>query len=165
MSGINAYTLFHVMLSLAGIFSGFLVLGGLLKTQRLSAWTHVFVWTTLATNVTGFGFPFNGFTPAIGTGIVGTAVLALLLVALYAKKLVGGWLKTYVITAVISLYLNTFVLVVQLFLKVPTLNALAPKGNEPPFAISQGLVLLFFVYAGYLAVKRLRSAAALPAQA
>src|SRR6478752_6645615 len=110
ISGINAYTLFHVMLSLAGIFSGLIVLRGLLTAQRLSGWTHVFVWTTLATNITGFGFPFNGFTPAIGTGIVGTAIMALLLVALYVKKLAGGWLKTYVITAVISLYLNTFVL-------------------------------------------------------
>jgi len=157
LSGINAFTLFHVMLSLAGIFSGFIVLGGLLTAQRLSGWTHLFVWTTLATTVSGFFFPFNGITPAIATGIVSSAALALLLVALYVKKLAGGWLKTYVMTAVISLYLNTFVLVVQLFLKIPALNALAPKGNEPPFAISQGLVLLFFVYAGYLAVKRLRS--------
>jgi len=163
LSGINAFTLFHVMLSLAGIFSGFIVLGGLLTAQRLSGWTHWFVWTTLATTVSGFAFPFNGFTPAIATGIVSSGVLALLLVALYVKKLAGGWLRTYVITAVISLYLNTFVLVVQLFLKVPALNALAPKGNEPPFALSQGLVLLFFVYAGYLAVKRLQTSAAVPA--
>jgi len=163
LSGINAYTLFHVMLSLAGIFFGLVVLGGLLTAQRLSGWTHLFVWTTLATNITGFGFPFNGFTPAIGTGILSTAILALLLVALYVKKLAGGWLRTYVVSTVIVLYLNSFVLVVQLFLKVPALNALAPKGNEPPFAISQGLVLLFFVYAGYLAVKRLRAPAALPA--
>ena len=163
LSGINAYTLFHVMLSLAGIFFGLVVLGGLLTAQRLSGWTHLFVWTTLATNITGFGFPFNGFTPAIGTGILSTAILALLLVALYVKKLAGGWVRTYVVSAVIVLYLNCFVLVVQLFLKVPALNALAPKGNEPPFAISQGLVLLFFVYAGYLAVKRLRAPAVLPA--
>src|SRR3954471_15802090 len=113
ISGLNAYTLFHVILSLIGIISGFVVLAGLLGARRVSGWTHLFVGTTLATTLTGFGFPFNGFTPAIGTGIVSTAVLALLLVALYVKKLSGGWHRTYVITAVISLYLNTFVLVVQ----------------------------------------------------
>ena len=150
----NTYTLFHVLLSLVGILSGLVVLYGLLNAQRLPAWTQLFVWTTVATTLTGFGFPFNGFTPAIGTGIVSTLVLIFLLVALFAKKLIGPWRTVYVITAVISLYLNVFVLIVQLFLKVPALHALAPQGKEPPFAIAQGIALLFFIVAGYLAVKR-----------
>jgi hypothetical protein len=153
-SGINAFTLFHVMLSLLGIFSGLVVVGGLLTAQRLGGWTHLFVWTTVATTLTGFLFPFNGVTPAVATGVVSTIVLIFLLLALYVKKLAGGWYKTYVITAVISAYLNCFVLIAQLFLKMPALNALAPQGKEPPFAISQVIVLLFFVAAGYLSVKR-----------
>ncbi len=157
-SGINAFTLFHVMLSVVGIISGLVVIGGLLTAQRLSGWTPVFVWTTVATTATGFLFPFNGVTPAVATGVVSTVVLILLLVALYVKKLAGGWNRTYVITAVISVYLNCFVLVAQLFLKMPALQALVPNGNEPPFAISQGIVLLLFVCAGYAAVKRLRAA-------
>lgn len=159
-SGINAFTLFHVMLSVFGIFSGLVVVGGLLTAQRrLGAWTHLFVLTTVATTLTGFLFPFNGVTPAVATGVVSTVVLVFLLLALYVKKLEGGWNKTYVITAVISAYLNCFVLIAQLFLKMPALNALAPQGKEPPFAISQGVVLLFFVVAGYRAVKRLQPAA------
>jgi hypothetical protein len=153
-SGMNSYTLLHVVISLVAILSGLVVLYGLLTAQRLPWWTQVFVWTTVATTLTGFGFPFNGFTPAIGTGIVSTLVLIFLLLALYGKKLAGPWRKVYVITAVISLYLNVFVLIVQSFLKVPALHALAPQGNEPPFAISQGVTLLLFIAAGFFAVRR-----------
>jgi hypothetical protein len=156
LSGLSTYTLFHVLLSLVGILSGLIVLYGLLTAQRLPGWTQLFVWTTVATTLTGFGFPFNGFTPAIGTGIVSTIVLALLLLALLGKRLAGPWRRVYVITAVISLYLNVFVLIVQLFLKVPALHALAPQGNEPPFAIAQAVALLFFAAMGYLSVKRFR---------
>ena len=154
IANMNAYTLFHVVLSLVAILSGLIVLYGLLTSQRMPAWTHLFVWTTVATTLTGFGFPFNGFTPAIGTGIVSSLVLILVVVALYGKKLAGGWRTTYVVTAAISVYLNVFVLIVQLFLKVPALHALAPQGKEPPFAIAQGIALLFFIVVGYLSVKR-----------
>jgi hypothetical protein len=158
-SSMNTYTLTHVLLSLVGIVSGFVVLYGLLNAQRLPGWTHLFAWTTVATTLTGFGFPFNGFTPAIGTGIVSTVVLIFMVTALYAKKLAGAWRKTYVVTAVTALYLNVFVLIVQLFLKVPALHALAPQGKEPPFAIAQGVTLLFFIAVGYLSVKRFHPAA------
>ncbi|HKE97207.1 MAG TPA: hypothetical protein VKB34_23050, partial [Povalibacter sp.] len=100
------------------------------------------------------GFPFNGFTPALGTGIVSTLLLILVVVAYYVKKLAGPWRKVYVITAVAALYLNVFVLIVQSFLKIPALHALAPQGNEPPFAIAQGITLLIFIALGYLSVKR-----------
>ena len=139
----NTYTLIHVVLSLVGILSGLVVLYGLLNARRLPRWTHVFVWTTVATTLTGFGFPFNGFTPALGVGIVSTIILVFTVTALYAKKLAGGWRGIYVVTAVAALYLNVFVLIVQLFLKVPALHALAPQGTEPPFAIAQGITLCF----------------------
>ncbi len=162
IAGMNTYTLFHVLISLVAIFAGLIVLNGLLTARRLPAWTHLFVWTTVATTATGFGFPFNGFTPAIGTGIVSTIILLFVLVALYGKKLAGGWRKVYVITAVAALYLNVFVLIVQLFLKVPALHALAPQGKEPPFAIAQGITLLAFIALGYLAVKRFHPPAMQP---
>lgn len=155
-----AFGLIHVALSFAGILAGFAVLAGLLRGDvRADGWTHVFLITTLATCLTGFLFPFNGFTPAIGTGIVATLVMIPTLLALYRFHLEDKWRRIYVIGAVVSLYLNTFVLVVQSFLKFPQLNALAPNGNEPPFAIVQGIVLVFFVVAGYRAVKRLPSPA------
>lgn len=150
----------HVLLSFVGILAGFAVLGGLLRGEvGRSGWTHVFLWTTLATSLTGFLFPFNGMTPAIGTGIVATLVMVPTLLALYRFDLEGPWRKRYVIGAVVSLYLNTFVLVVQSFLKFPHLKQLAPNGNEPPFAVVQGLVLVFFAVAGWRAVKRLPSVA------
>ena len=146
----------HVVLGFVGVFAGFSVLGALLKGEvRRDAWTHIFLIATLATSLTGFLFPFNGFTPAIGTGIVATLVMIPTLLAFYRFDLEGSWRKRYVIGAIVSLYLNTFVLVVQSFLKFPHLNALAPNGNEPPFAVVQGLVLVFFAYAGWRAVKRL----------
>jgi hypothetical protein len=154
IAGMNAYTLFHVLLSLVAILSGLVVLYGMFGSKRLPGWTQVFLWTTVATTVTGFGFPFNGFTPAIGTGIVSSVILAFTIVALYGKRLVGSWRRVYVISAVAALYLNVFVLIVQLFLKVPALNALAPQGKEPPFAITQGIALVLFIAAGFLAVKR-----------
>jgi hypothetical protein len=150
----------HLVLSVVGILAGFAVLGGLLRGEsNRDAWTHVFLLTTLATSLTGFLFPFAGFTPAIGTGIVAVLVLIPTLLALYRFDLEGKWRRVYVIGAVVSLYLNTFVLVVQSFLKFPHLNALAPNGNEPPFAIVQAIVLGFFAVAGWRAVKRLPSAA------
>ena len=150
----NTYTLIHVLLSLVGILSGLVVLYGLLTAQRLVGWTHLVVWTTLATTLTGFGFPFNGFTPALGVGIVSTIILVFTVTALYARKLAGAWRGIYVVTAVAALYLNVFVLIVQLFLKVPALHALAPQGKEPPFAIAQGIAFLFFLIMGYLSLKR-----------
>ena len=156
-----AFGLFHVALSFVGIFAGFAVLAAFLRgDDRPDGWTHVFLITTLATSLTGFLFPFNGFTPAIGTGIVATLVMIATLLALYRFSREGRWRRIYVIGAVTSLYLNAFVLVVQSFLKFPQLKELAPNGNELPVAAVQGVVLVFFVAAGYLSVKRVHPAAA-----
>ena len=158
MTGLQLYTLLHVAISLAGIGTGLVVLAGMLGGKRLDGWTAWFLATTAATSVTGFFFPFHGFTPAIGTGIVSTVVLALAWYARYAARLAGPWRATYVVTAVTALYLNVFVLVVQLFLKVPALRTLAPQQNEPPFSAAQVAVLALFVVLGTRSVFRFRSA-------
>jgi hypothetical protein len=153
---LQAYTIFHVVISLIAIIAGLIVLHGWLTDRRLDGWTLIFLLFTLATSVTGFFFPFNGFTPAIGTGILSVVVLLAAFAALYAFHLEGSWRWIYLVSAAIALYLNVFVLIIQAFLKVPALHALAPNGNEPPFAIVQGIVLVLFVIGGFLAVRRYR---------
>jgi len=155
-SPLSILTIVHVLISLVGIFSGFLVFYGMVTGKSLPGWTKVFLANTLATSVTGFFFPITKFTPALGFGILSIILLGLAYHALYGKKLSGGWRKTYVITALFAQYLNTFVLIVQLFLKVPALHALAPTQAEPPFGIAQGLLLIGFIGFGTLAVKRFR---------
>jgi hypothetical protein len=150
----DTFTLVHVVLSLIGILSGLVVLYGLLTANRMNGWTMLFLVTTVATSVTGFGFPFHGVTPAIILGILSLIVLLAAIVALYIFHLAGSWRWIYVVGSVVALYFNVFVLVVQLFLKIPALHALAPKGSEPPFAIAEGIVLLLFIVAGILSVRR-----------
>jgi hypothetical protein len=154
--GMTTFTFFHVVLSLAGILSGLVVVFGMISGKRLDGWTGLFLITTVATSVTGFMFPYHGFTPGIGVGIISLVVLAFAMLARYGRHLAGGWRRTYVITAVIALYLNVFVLVVQLFEKVPALHALAPKGSEPPFAVTQVVVMVIFIGFGIAAVKGFR---------
>lgn len=146
----------HVLVSLVAIASGLVVLGGWLKGGWPAAWNQVFLWTTIGTSATGFLFPFNGVTPAILFGVVSLALLAVAVVALYGKQLAGAWGRTYQITTLVSLYLNLFVLVVQAFLKVPALNAIAPTQADPPFAIAQLVLLVSMVVAGTTAVRRFR---------
>jgi hypothetical protein len=154
----QTFTLLHTVLSLIGIVAGLVALFGLFRSNPLNSWTLVFIVTTVATTLTGFLFPFRGFTPAIGTGIVSSLVLAPTIVARYTFNLAGAWRWIYVVGAVVSLYLNCFVLVVQAFLKIPALHALAPQGTEPAFVLSQGIVLVLFVIAGFLAVRRFHPA-------
>jgi hypothetical protein len=118
--------------------------------------TALFLFTTVLTSVTGFLFPIHGFTPALGVGIVSCAILLIALFALYKEHLVGAWRWIYVIAAVASLYLNVFVLVVQSFVKVSALTALAPTQTEPPFAITQAAVLAIFVLITLITVIKFR---------
>jgi hypothetical protein len=155
------YTLIHVILSLIGIGSGLIVLFGMFGGKRLDGMTALFLATTALTSLTGFGFPFEHVTPGIILGILSLVVLAIAIPARYSLRMAGKWRTIYVITAVIALYFNCFVLIAQSFLKIPALHALAPKGNEPPFAIAQGILLVLFIVAGTLAVKRFRPDAAL----
>lgn len=150
------YTLFHVVISLVGIVSGLIVLFGLLTERRLDRWTLVFLATTVATSVTGFGFPFQRFLPSHAVGIVSLIALSLAIYGRYPRRLAGAWRRVFVIGAVLSLYLNVFVLVVQLFLKVPALNALAPTQSEPPFQLTQLAALAVFAALGAAAVVRFR---------
>lgn len=155
----QALTLFHVGISLIGILSGLLVLYGLLTANRMSGTTLVFLVTTVATSVTGFFFHRSHILPSHIVGIISLMLLLAAIVGLYSFHLRGTWRAVYVVCAVASLYLNVFVLVAQLFLKVPTLHALAPRGSEPPFAISQAIVLVAFLVLGFLAVRRFHPAA------
>src|SRR5688572_29021252 len=153
MTGLELFTAFHVLISLIGIVSGFVAVFGMVRSKPLDWWTDLFLITTVATSVTGFLFPFRGFTPAIATGILSMIVLALAIVALRVKHLNGPWRRTYVITAVVAQYFNFFVLIVQLFRRVPSLKALAPTESEPPFAIAQLVALLAFLVLGYAAAR------------
>lgn len=153
---LSAFTIFHVVLSLIGIGAGFVVISALLASKRPDGWTRLFLTTTVATSVTGFFFPFHGFTPAIGFGIVSLIVLTIAILALYRFRLAGGWSRTYAISAVVAQYLNFFVLVVQLFQKVPALEELAPTQSEPPFQITQLVVLVLFAALGARAAMKFR---------
>ncbi len=155
---LEIYTAVHVLISLIAIFTGFVVLYGLLNARQSEGLTKWFLWTTVLTSVTGFFFPFKGFTPAYTLGGISLVVLAVALFALYRKRLAGGWRTTYVISAMMALYLNVFVLVVQLFKNVPALKALAPTQSEGPFKIAQLVVLLFFVVVTVLATTKFRRA-------
>jgi len=149
-----AYTFVHVVLSLVGIGSGFVVLFGLIGGKRLDGWTKLFLVTTVATSATGFGFPVHSLMPSHVIGILSLIVLAVAIIARYTRGLAGGWTKAYVICSAFALYFNVFVLVVQAFRRVSFLNELAPTQSEPPFAIVQVAVMALFVVLTTLAVKR-----------
>lgn len=154
---VTTITLVHVVLSLVGIFSGLVVVFGLLQAKRLNNWTAVFLASTVATSATGFLFPVHHLLPSHAIGIVSLMVLAVAIPALYVFHLAGGWRRTYVITATIALYFNVFVLIAQAFMKVPALKELAPTQSEPPFLIAQLICMALFVVLGTLAVKRFRN--------
>lgn len=156
----QSFTLFHVAISVIAIAAGLVVVYGMLNAQRMAGLTALFLVTTILTSVTGFFFQRDHLLPSHIVGIISLVILAVTVAAMYARHLLGGWRVVYVIGAVMALYLNVFVLVVQSFLKVPSLHVLAPHGSEPPFAIAQGAVLIMFVVLGFLAARRFHPAAA-----
>ena len=151
---LQIYTIIHTLISLIAIFTGIVVVFGMLAGAQLNGWTKWFLITAVATTVTGFFFPFHGFTPAIGLGIISLPFLALTIYARYPKHLAGAWRWIYAIGAVICLYFNLFVLVVQAFEKVPALHAMAPTQTESPFKLTQLIVLATFILLGIVAVIR-----------
>ena len=151
---IETFTRVHVLVSLVGIASGLIVVFGLLARRRLDGWTVLFLVATAATSVTGFGFPFDHLLPSHKVGVVSLVVLAVAIFARYGRHLAGAWRRIYVVSAAIALYLNVFVGVVQAFMKVPALAALAPHQSEPPFLIAQLGVLLLFAVLTVLAARR-----------
>jgi hypothetical protein len=154
-----AFTLFHVLLSLIGIGAGFVVVYGLLVSKRFDGWTSLFLITTAATSVTGFLFPVHRFMPSHAFGILSLIALAIATLARYRFDMAGSWRRTYVVTAIIALYLNFFVLIVQLFRKVPALKAIAPTQSEPPFQMAQLAALLLFIFLGVRAAMKFRTGA------
>ncbi len=151
---LSTFTFVHVLISLIGIFSGLIVVYGFLTGRRMDGITALFLTTTVLTSVTGYMFPIEHLLPSHIVGAISLVALAIAIVARYAFHLAGGWRTTFVITSALALYLNCFVAVVQSFLKVPALHALAPEGKEPPFLVAQIVVLLIFVALTILAAKK-----------
>jgi hypothetical protein len=154
----STYTLLHVVISLIGIGSGLVVMYGFLTANPKNGINTIFLVSTILTSLTGFAFPNEHITPGIVVGILSLIVLAIALVARYGLHMRGLWRAIYVVTAAIALYFNCFVLVVQLFEKVPALHALAPTQKEPPFGIAQLTLLVAFIVATIFAVKRFHPA-------
>lgn len=152
--GMTIQAFIHTAISIVAIVAGFPVLAGLLKSQRCEGWTSVFLIMSVATNLTGVVLPAASFLPSHGVAILALLILLFTVPAKYSFDLQGAWRPIYVIGAVISLYLNVFVLIIQLFGKVPSLKALAPTQSEPPFAIVQGIALIAFVVLGFLATRK-----------
>ncbi|BBF68742.1 MULTISPECIES: hypothetical protein [Sphingomonas] len=151
---IPAFIVLHVAISLIGILAGLAALLAQAKGRFLPRIQALFLATTLLTSLTGFLFPFRGFTPAIGVGIVSTLVLIVALVVLYGLRLRGRARVVYAVSATAALWLNLFVLVVQSFLKMPWLHAFAPTGTEPPFLATQGLLLVAMLILGAAIVRQ-----------
>ena len=152
------FTLVHVIISLIGIVSGIIVMFGMLGAHRMPGLTAIFLLTTILTSATGFLFPFTKILPSHIISALSLVLLAIACIALYGMKLSGAWRWIYALTALVSLYFNVFVLIIQSFLKIPVLHALAPSvpPSEPPFAAVQGIVLLFFVIVIVGAIRRFR---------
>jgi hypothetical protein len=155
---LSAFTTLHTVLSLIGIAAGLVALLAMLRGRFSKGWTWLFLFTTIMTSVTGYGFPADRVLPSHIVGAISLAVLALALYALLGKRLKGGWRAVYVVTAAIALYLNCFVGVVQAFQKLPPLYALAPTGAETPFVVAQVATLLIFIVAGFLALRKFHPA-------
>ena len=154
------FTQVHVLISLIGIVSGFIVVGGLLTNKRLPGWTELYLITTIATSATGFLFHSKAFGPPHVIGAISLVILAVAVAARYQYAMAGRARWIYVVTALLALYFNSFVAVVQAFQKVSVLNPLAPTGTEPPFAVAQGILLLAFVGIGVIAVRNFRPTSA-----
>ena len=150
----SAFTLFHVVISLIAIVTGIVVAVTMLGSKTTDRWTAIFLATTALTSITGFLFPRDHLLPSHIVGAVSLLVLIVAIAALYGYRLAGSWRWIYVVRALVSLYLNVFVLVIQAFLKVAILNALAPTQSDPVFIVAQLIVLALFVVLGVGAVRR-----------
>jgi len=149
-------TILHVVISLIGIVAGFVAAAGLLNSNLSRGWTILFLATTMLTSLTGFLFEFTRLLPLHIVALISLALLAAALFALYSRQLSGYWRTIYVVTALTSLYLNVFVLIIQAFMKVPALKAIAPTQTEPAFVAVQAVTLLLFVSVTILASIRFR---------
>ncbi len=160
---LSAFTSLHVILSLIGILTGVVVVLGMLAAKPLPGWTAVFLASTILTSATGFLFPFSGLLPSHVVGIISLGVLAIAVLALYLFRLEGIWRWVYIVSAVVALYFNVFVGVVQAFQKLSFLQPLAPTQSEPPFVVAQLAVLLLFLVLAVMALRSFHPAAGVPA--
>jgi hypothetical protein len=151
--GMTPFTFVHVLISLAGIISGFVVIDGFLKAKRLDGWNAFFLITTIATSVTGFFFPRNGITPGQIVGAISLVLLVIAVLARYPLRFSGAGRWLYILTALVAQYFNFAVLIIQSFQKVGTLKELAPTQSEPPFLIAQGIALVLFVVLGIFSLR------------
>src|ERR1700733_9078855 len=152
------FTLVHVIISLIAIVAGIIVMFGMLGSNQMPGLTAIFLLFTILTSATGFPFPFEGFKPSYVIAGLSLVLLLIACIALYGMKLAGAWRWIYVLTALLSLYFNVFVLVIQSLLKIPALAAVAP-GNPPSgpvFGVVQGMVLGFFILMIIGAIRRFR---------
>jgi hypothetical protein len=147
------FTLLHVVLSLIGIAAGIIVAGAMLSAKTVNGWTALFLATTVLTSITGYFFPVDRILPSHIVGGISLVVLAIAIAALYGYRLARSWRWIYVVTALLALYLNVFVLVAQAFQKIAFLNALAPRQSDPAFMVSQLVVLIIFVLLGVGALR------------
>jgi hypothetical protein len=152
------FTQLHVIISLIAIVTGIVVMFGMIESRRMPILTAIFLLFTILTSATGFLFPFTTLMPSHMVGILSLVLLAIAVLSLYALRLRGAFRWIYAITALVSLYLNVFVLIIQGFMKVDALKALAPTQSEPPFVAVQGACLVLFVIFIYGAVRRFRPA-------
>ena len=153
---ITTLTLVHTVISIVGIAAGLVVVGGLIAGVRIDGWTGIFLVTTALTSITGFFFPFTQLLPSHKVGIISLIILPFVIAARYWKHLAGAWRGIYVVGTMLVLYLNFFVLMVQLFRRIPALIEAAPKQTEPPFVLTQLLMLALFAWLGFAAFRRFR---------
>ena len=153
---ITTLTLVHTVISIVAIAAGLVVVGGLIAGMRIDGWTGIFLATTALTSITGFFFPFSRLLASHQVGIISLVILPVVIAARYWQHLRGGWRGTYVVGTVLVLYLNFFILLVQLFRRIPALIVAAPKQTEPPFVLTQLLVLGLFAWLGLAAFRRFR---------
>jgi len=151
---LSTYTIVHVIISLIAIVAGLIVVFGMLGSNRLEGWTALFLTTTVLTSLTGFGFPFERVLPSHIVGAISLLALLIAILAYYQFRLDGAWRWIYVVSALVSLWFNVFVLIVQSFQKIPVLAPLAPTQSEPPFQIAQGAALALFIVLGILALRK-----------
>ncbi|MEA2978586.1 MAG: hypothetical protein QOF09_409 [Alphaproteobacteria bacterium] len=157
---LSTYTTIHVVISLIAIAAGFIAVFGMLSGRRMAGWTAIFLWMTVLTSVTGFGFPFDHVLPSHIVGVISLVFLAVALFAVYVQHLAGPWRWIYVVSAIVALWFNVFVLIAQAFMKIDALKALAPTQSEPPFLIAQGVALVLFAVLALIALRKFRPAVA-----
>jgi hypothetical protein len=150
----SSFTELHVVISLLAMFSGLIAILGMLRAKRLEGWTIIFLVMAVLTSATGFLFPSESFGPSHLVGAISLLTLAIAIAARYGYHLEGAWRWTYAACAVLALYLDVFVGIVQAFSKLPFLEPLAPTQSEPPFVVTQIVVMVIFIVLGWRAVTR-----------